>query len=145
MDLDEKPKWQRRTYNPQYPNDQKTLFGSLTRIATSRAVYLSIIKMTQENYIDVGHVIIEFVTNSYGADLSMSIRRLVESNRRKPIEKQVNSIQALVENLDCSDLNKRMSEIKSVLGDAPNKVYGHLDLKYSDGKRNLEFATYNEF
>jgi hypothetical protein len=137
--------WIPRIYSENNPGDLNTLYGQLSRIATNRAVYLSLIKMTNENNVNIGELVVNFITDGYGADLVMTVRRLVESNKNKRVNKQVNSILALVEALNNEELLIKTKRVAESIGDAPNKIYGHNDLMYADGERSLDIASYNKF
>lgn len=137
--------WISRIYNEENPDELNTLYGQLARIATNRAVYLSIIKMTEESKIEMNELIINFITDGYNSDLVMTMRRLVESNKNKSKNKKVNSIMGLVEDLKDEELLATVKIISKSIGDAPNKVYGHNDLMYHDGEKKLILESYNTF
>lgn len=137
--------WTSRIYSESNPADLNTLYGQLSRIATNRAVYISLMKMTEENNVHVGEIVINFITDGYSADLVMTVRRLLESNRNKGVNKQVNSVRALVESLQDEALLFEVKKLSRSIGDAPNKIYGHNDLLYADGERLIDIASYNEF
>ena len=81
--------WIPRIYSEDNPDDLTTLYGQLSRLATNRAIYLSIIKMTNESNVNIDELVINFITDGYGADLVMTVRRLVESNENKGVNKKV--------------------------------------------------------
>ncbi len=137
--------WIPRIYSEDNPDDLTTLYGQLSRLATNRAIYLSIIKMTNESNVNIDELVINFITDGYGADLVMTVRRLVESNENKGVNRQVNSILALVEDLGKEDLLIKTKKVAEYIGDAPNKIYGHNDWMYANGKRSLDIASYNKF
>lgn len=146
----ENESWVSRIYNDKNLADLNTLYGQLSRIATNRAIYLSIIKMTEESKTIPGELIINFITDGYSADLVMTVRRLIESNlgragnTKRPSD-QVNSIMGLVEYINDKKLINRVKKVVARIGDAPNKIFGHNDLMYQDGERDLTLASHNTF
>ena len=137
--------WIPRIYNEENPDELNTLYGQLSRIATNRAVFLSIIKMAEESKIAINKLVVNFITDGYNSDLVMTVRRLVESNKNKPKNKKVNSIMGLVEDLKDEKLIAIVKSISKSIGDAPNKIYGHNDLMYHDGEKELLLESYNTF
>ena len=138
-------KWRQRLYNESKPNDLNTLFGQLSRIATNRAVFLSLKKMTEENNINVGDVFKDLIQEGYACDLVITTRRLLEKNYGNNEKKHVNSIRALVDFLDDEGLSERIKVLSNKTGEAGNKVFAHNDLNTADGERELNLSNFNEF
>lgn len=142
--------WNPRIFNEEDPADLNTLYGQLSRIATNRAVYLSIKRMTEENKVPLNELIANFISDGYNADLVLSVRRLVESNKdnkgkQKKPDKSVNSIMGLVEALNNAELISEVKSISTSIGDAPNKIFGHNDFMFHSGEKVLNIETYNTF
>ena len=136
--------WIPRIYNEEEPGDLKTLYGQLSRIADNRAVYLSIRRMTEQSKVPLNELVINFIDDGHYADFVMSLRRILESNKGKSKERSVNSIMGLAEAVDDTTQVSRLAPIAQSLGDAPNKIFGHNDQRYSDGQRKLNLASYND-
>lgn len=136
--------WNPRIYNEEEPGDLKTLYGQLSRIADNRAVYLSMRRMTEQSKVPLNELVINFIEDGHYADFVMSLRRILESNKRNSKDRTVNSIMGLAEAINDTTQISRLVPIAESLGDAPNKIFGHNDQKYSDGKRKLNLASYND-
>jgi len=141
-------KWRQRLYDENEPQRLETIFGQLMRIATNRAVFLSVFRMLQQSQINPGDVVGDFLIEGYRADLVLSLRRLLESNlqngKLKPPDKRVNSLMGLAEYLGRWEITVELQVMNDSLADTANKIFAHNDLEVADGKKTLYLPSHND-